>query len=64
MTLLEAQCTSQISEAKKCLRCLLYERHTLKNVLKYTGKMLYAEDNIFVPLNNSLCKINTSVSTC
>ena len=33
MTLLEAQCTSQISEAKKFLRCLLYERHSLKSVI-------------------------------
>ena len=32
MTLLEAQCTSQTSEAKKFLRCLLYERHSLKSV--------------------------------
>ena len=32
LTLLEVQCTSQISEAKKFLRCLLYERHSLKSV--------------------------------
>ena len=32
MIVLEAQCTSQISEAKKFLRCLLYERHSLKSV--------------------------------
>ena len=46
MTLLEAQSTSQISEAKKFLRCFLYERHSLKSVRRRQNIALSEETKL------------------